>query len=72
MDNTMSNITLKKTGLNEERMSREKNHILQIEINQNALKIISNDNKSKSNTYVTRQESLTVDAITGLQDKNNY
>jgi hypothetical protein len=72
MDNTLSNIKLKKTGLNEKRLSTEKNHILQIEINQNTLKIISNDNKSKNNTYVTRQESLTVDAMTSLQEKNNY
>lgn len=72
MDNKLPNIKPKRVGLNEKRLFLEKNNILQIERNKNVSKLISIDNKSKNNIYVNRPESLTVDTISGLQDKNNY
>jgi uncharacterized membrane protein len=69
----MSNwgVTLKKTGLTEQRLNEEKAASNQVQENQSNLQSVSQENRGKTETYKDRQGSLAADAMYGQQDRYN-
>jgi len=65
-------VTLKKTGLTEERLNKENQDVSQIQQNQKKLQTISKENLGKTDTYKDRQSSLAADATYGQQGRYNY
>lgn len=65
-------VTLKKTGLTEERLNKENQDVSQLQQNQENLQSISKDNLGKTDTYKDRQASLAADATYGQQGRYNY
>lgn len=64
-------INLRKTHLNEKRLTEEQSHAVYLEQNQIAFKDIASENASKKREYKDRQASLAADAMSGQQGKKN-
>ena len=64
-------INLRKTNLNEKRLTEEQLYVIDLEQNQMAFKDILLENASKIGEYKDRQASLAADAMSGQQGKKN-
>ena len=64
-------INLRKTNLNEKRLTEEQSCAADLEQNQMALKDIASENALKSGEYKDRQASLAANAMSGQQGKKN-
>jgi hypothetical protein len=64
-------VTLKKTGLTEQRLNQDNAAVNQIQENQQNLQTMSQENRGKTETYKDRQGSLAADAMYGQQDRYN-
>ena len=62
-------VTLKKTGLNEERLSSSQSQIDDLNRRQSDLQELSMSNTGKQNIYEERQGSLAADAMMGQQGR---
>lgn len=62
-------VSLKKTGLNQQRLSQEESSRANLEENQANLKQLASENTSKMGDYDERQASLAADAMAGQQGR---
>lgn len=68
MSNPWGN-TLRKTGLNEQRLQQEQSGINDLQQRQGELQTVASENASKFGTYDDRQASLAADAMYGQQGR---
>jgi hypothetical protein len=62
-------VTLKKTGLNQQRLSSSQSQIDELNERQNDLQQLSSSNYGKQNLYDDRQSSLAANAMLGQQGR---
>jgi hypothetical protein len=71
MENNPWSKNLRKTGLNEERITQDQTGIDNLNQRQNELQYNASNNTSKMGKYEDRQSSLAVDAMYGKQGRYN-